>query len=181
MIKLLKIGNSVYEKIPLQVNKAVEKEVDVKVLETDENGKEIYTTKKQVVTEYVETKNELIPTDLEEFKAMAIDTINWVVGDNIKKALSNQQTLLSASNSKAIALLAKVVATLNPDVSGLTALEKSAYDSIQNLAANGYADSELLNASLASTDSEIAKASDKVTRITNATTIDEVIAVLNEV
>ena len=122
-----------------------------------------------------------IPTDVALFQTMAIDTINWVIGDNIKKAVGNTFTTLSASNSKAIALLAKIVNGLAPDTSSLTTLEADNFTKLVALGDGGYGDSELLNASLTAVDTEIAAGTDKITRITNATTIDEVIAILNEV
>jgi len=121
-----------------------------------------------------------IPTDIEEFKALAIDTINWQIGDNVKKALGSIQINLSAANAKGIALLAKVINAQNPDTSSLTSLEADNYNKMVALADGGYADSELLNASLTSVTDEIANGTEKIVRITNATTIEEIIEILNE-
>lgn len=121
-----------------------------------------------------------IPTDLNEFKTLAIDTINWQVGDNVKKSLGNTQTLLSASNAKAITLLAKLISTFNPDTTVLTALELDSFNKMISLANSGYSDSELLNNSLTSVSDFIAAGSDKVARVSSAVSIDEVIAILNE-
>ena len=122
-----------------------------------------------------------IPTNVEEFKAMAIDTINWQIGDGVKKAVGNTNVNLSASNAKGIALLAKVVNAQSPDTSSLTELEADSYNKLISLADGGYADSELLNASLTNVSEFIAKGTDKVSSIASATAIDEVIAILNEV
>ena len=124
MIKTLKIGDKIYTNVELTVNEPTEVEVDVKVLEIDENGKEFYTTKKQVVTEFKDVANPLIPTDLNELKAIAIDTINWQIGDSVKKEVGNTIVNLSASNAKGIVLVAKLLNTLNPSLDGLTDLEK---------------------------------------------------------
>jgi len=122
-----------------------------------------------------------IPQVIDDLKAMAIDTINWQIGDSVKKEVGNTNVNLSASNAKAIALLAKVVNAQSPDVSSLTELEKDSLDKLINLADGGYADSKLLNASLTNVSEFIASGTDKITRITKATTHDEIIAILNEV
>ena len=150
MIKILKIGDTVYQ--------------NFKEKSIDENGNEIWN----------------IPKDLEEFKAMAIDTINWQIGDNVKKALGNIQTNLSASNAKAIALLAKLMKPTQTQLDNLTDLEKDSWNKLKSLADNGYADSQLLNNSLATVNIEIQKGSDKIVRVTNANSIEEVVAILNE-
>jgi len=143
-------------------------------------GSEIYLNfEEKTIIDGVEFWN--IPTDVEEFKAMAIDTINWQIGNNIKKAIGNTNVNLSASNSKGIALLAKVINAQNPDLTGLSDLEKDSFNKMVALGDSGYADSELLNASLSNVSSFIAAGTDKVTRVTSATTIDEVINILNEV
>jgi len=121
-----------------------------------------------------------IPTNLEEFKAMALDTINWQIGDSVKKSLGNTNVNLSASNAKGIALLSKVVASLNPNLDGLTELEADSYSKMVALAEGGYADSELLNASLSNVSEFITSATDKVARVTQAESIDDVITILNE-
>ena len=151
MIKVLKEGNRIY--------KNLEKEF----LDPETN---------QVISN--------IPTDLATFQAMAIDTVEWQIGDNVKKAIGNVDTKLSASNAKAIALLAKIINTLNPDTSNLTPLEFDSWNKLLNLANNGYADSKLLNSSLDAVDSYIKAGVNKIERVKEATTIDEIIAILNE-
>jgi len=121
-----------------------------------------------------------IPTDVNEFKAMAVDTINWQIGDNIKKALGNTNVNLSASNSKGICLLAKVINAQSPDTSSLSELESDSFNKMVALGEAGYSDSNLLNASLSNVSSFIATGTDKVTRVTTAETIDDVIEILNE-
>ena len=120
-----------------------------------------------------------IPQDIEEFRAAAIDTIKWRMGQEIKKSVETSINL-SAANSKAIALLAKVVAAQNPDISSLSNLEKQNWQKLLDLAGNGYADSELLLSALSAVESEIAKGTEKITRIMSASTHDEIISILNE-
>ena len=126
--------------------------------------------------------NELwnIPQDLEEFRKLAINTINWQIGDSVKKASGNTQTNLSASNAKAIALIAKLIEPSQEQLDSLTELEKDNWSKLDALANNGYADSQLLNVSLSSVSEFIAKGTDKATRVASATTHEEVIAILNE-
>ena len=149
MIKLLKIKNQIYTNFEEKTY--------------DENGNKIWN----------------IPTDIEEFRKTVIDTINWWVGNKVKKQTGNFAKL-SAANSKAIVLLAKLLATLSPDTSKLTDLEKSAWDKLNTFADNGYADSELLNNSLNAVQSYVVKGGDLIDKALKATTLDELIGILNE-
>ena len=150
MIKTLKIDDLIYQNIDEHA--------------TDENGEPLYD----------------LPTDIDKFKALAIDTVNWQIGDNVTRSLGNTQTNLSASNAKAVVLLAKLIGMLNPDTTGLSQLELDSYNKMLALADNGYSDSELLNSSLAKVSEYIAAGTDKVARIMAAQSIEEVIAILNE-
>jgi len=150
MIKVIKLGDSIYSGIE-------EKSID-------EKGNEIWN----------------IPTDLTKLKAIAVDTINWVAGDRVKKAVQNNITLLNASNSKAIVLLGKIINSLNPDLSKLTDNEKNAFDKMVALGNNGYADSKLLNTMMDSVTSNITSLSKKIADVQNANSTDDVIKILNE-
>ena len=119
-----------------------------------------------------------IPTNLEEFRATAIDTIKWQIGDRVKKATKTSVNL-SASNAKAIALIAKILNKENPDLSGLTDLEKSIWNKMVLLADNGYADSEMLDLSLSSVIENISIGTNRIVAVTNATSIEEIIDILN--
>ena len=121
-----------------------------------------------------------IPQNVEEFKNLAIDTINWEVGSNVKTALGNTQANLSASNAKGITLIAKVLSNLSPSLDGLTTLEVDSYNKIITLATAGYADSQLLNNSLANVTLFINSGDEKISRILASTTIPAIIAILNE-
>ena len=120
-----------------------------------------------------------IPTDLEEFKSIAIDTIKWQIGDKVKQT-TQTSTNLSASNAKAIALIAKIINKENPDLtSGFTELEQDSWNKIITLVDNGYADSEMLNLSLTSVIENINIGTTKIVAITNASSLEEVINILN--
>ncbi len=149
MIKLIKIGDLIYQGFQ-------EKSID-------ENGNEIWN----------------IPTDVEAFRKITINTINWWAGDKVKKQ-TGDFTKMSTANSKAIVLIGKLLATLNPDDSKLTDLEKSAWDKLNTFATNGYADSELLNNSLTAVSDYVVKGGDLIDKALKATTLDELISVLNE-
>ena len=136
---------------------------NIEPLVIDENGKKVWN----------------IPNDLEELRKAAIDTLNWLIGQNVKNA-TGDIIKLSASNSKAIALLTKVVASLNPDLSNLTQLEKSAWGKTKILADNGYADSELLNNSLDAVLGNIQKGTELINKALQAQTIEELIKILEQ-
>ena len=149
MIKLIKIGDLVYQGYNEKT--------------FDEDGKETWN----------------IPTDVEEFRKIVIDTINWKIGQDIKNA-TQDFTRLSAANSKAIIIILKLLDTLNPDTTGLTVKEKSAYDKMLTLVNNGYGDSDLLNTSLDAVLNGIQTGQTLITNALKATTIDELIGILNE-
>ncbi len=149
MIKLIKIDDLIYQGFQ-------EKSFD-------ENGKETWN----------------IPTDVEEFRKITIDTINWWVGNKVKKQ-TGSFAKMSAANSKAIVLLTKLLTTLSPDDSKLSDLEKSAWDKLTAFADNGYADSKLLNNSLMAVSDYVVKGGDLIDKTIKATTLDELISILNE-
>ena len=130
----------------------------------DENGNEVWN----------------IPTDLSKFKEIAIDTINWKMGDNVKKMTGNVATNLNVANAKAIALLTKIISNGDPDLGDLSTLEKSNWEKLSTLANNGYADSELLDKSLSAVLDSISTGTTKIIAIMGASTIEEIIGILNE-
>ena len=150
MIKLIKIGDLIYQGFEEKI--------------FDEKGNAIWN----------------IPTDVEEFRKITIDTINWYVGDAVKKQIGDFAKL-SAANSKAIVLLTKLLVTLSPDDSKLSDLEKSAWDKLTAFADNGYADSKLLNNSLSAVSDYVVKGGELISKALQATTLDELIGILNEV
>jgi len=150
MIKVIKIGDSIYQNYE---EKAI-----------NENGQASWN----------------IPTDLTKLKAIAVDTINWVAGDRVKKAVQNNITLLNASNSKAIVLLGKIINSLNPDTSNLSDNEKNAFNKMVTLGNNGYSDSKLLNDMLDSVINNVTNISKKIVDVEKAESIDEIIKILNE-
>ncbi len=80
-IKRLKLNNKIYE--------------NLRLFEPDLESYEL-------------TRNPLIPENLEEFKKIAVDTIQSSIGLDVKKQ-ARTQVNLSASNSKFILLLYKVM------------------------------------------------------------------------
>jgi len=114
---------------------------------------------------------------IDELRVAAMDTINWIAGRTVKKAVG-ETVNISASNSKAIAMLAKVIFSQSPDLSGLTDKERASYDALVALADAGYSDSELLLRALTAVQEAVASAAEKSAQIASATTVDEIIAVL---
>ena len=149
-IKLLKVGDLIYQKL----------DVDVDLLEDTDEIKKILT-------------------NLNTLKQTTLDTINWWLGDKITKSSGNIFKL-SAANSKAIVLLVKLLETLNPDTSKLTDTEKTIYDNLTALANDGYADSDLLLNTISDLKSYLEKGEELIKEATAATTVDELIAVLNK-
>ena len=120
-----------------------------------------------------------IPTDLEELRACVIDTINWKAGNEATTTIGDMVKLVAA-NSKAIAMLVKVIDKLGPDLSELTENERQAYEVAKELAQGGYADSLLLTSALNTAKSVSLQASELEEQAKNAASIDELIAILNK-
>jgi hypothetical protein len=148
MIKVIKIGTLVYQNIEAKT--------------IDENGNEVWN----------------IPNDVESLRKCVIDTINWLIGQEIKNSLGDY-TKLSAANSKAITLLVKAIGN-NADTSKFTETEKQIWRIMQKLADAGYSDSELLLKSLTLVSEKITKYSDLINKALNAATVDELIRILEE-
>ena len=149
MIMQLKIDNRIFENIELKT--------------IDEDGNETWN----------------VTQNLDEFKKVALDTINWQIGQSVQKALGDTQINLSASNAKAVALLAKLISPSSAKLSKLSTKEKAAWDKLNLLANNGYADSDMLIVSLDAVLSYIQKGTEKATRIAQAKTHEEIEAILN--
>ena len=123
MIKVIKIGDLIYQNIEPKVLMPVS---------FDKNGNPI---------EFQEKWN--IPTDPAKLKSCNLNTIDWVVSQKIQKTLGSIDKK-DASTTKAIVLLAKVISSLNPDLSNLTENEKKAFELLTQLGDIGYSDSTLL-------------------------------------
>ena len=120
-----------------------------------------------------------IPNTVQELLPIVLDTINWWVGDKVKNA-TGDFTKLSAANSKAIALLFKLVNSLNPDTSNLTEKELAAYDTMNQLANAGYSDSDLLNSSIQAVNEYIQRGEQLAGQAMQAQSVEELISILNK-
>jgi hypothetical protein len=149
MIKTIKIGDLVYQNIEAKT--------------TDENGNEVWN----------------IPNDLETLRNCVIDTFNWLVGQEVKKAIGGDFVKMSASNSKAIVLIIKALDS-SADKSNFTDTEKAIWDTMLNLGNSGYCDSELLLNSITAVGNKIQEFSSKISNAMKATTTDELISLLEE-
>jgi hypothetical protein len=151
-IKRLKLNNKIYE--------------NLRLFETDLESYEL-------------TRNPLIPENLEEFKKIAVDTIQSSIGLDVKKQAKTQVNL-SASNSKFILLLYKVMKLNGLKTDGLSPKEKEALEVADKLVEEGYTESDLMLNTLKKVQSSRLKGGEKVKRVLNAKSIEEVIEVLNE-
>ncbi len=130
----------------------------------------------------IDTDDRFAPiTDLVELKAAAIDTMNWLTTMRVQALSGGDAGKVAAAETKAIVLLAKVLAAQNPDVSSLTPLETSAWNKLLASADAAYCDSELLNTSLDALQATLTTFEDRSTRIAAAATIEDVVAIIEEV
>ena len=118
--------------------------------------------------------------NLENLRNTTIDTYNWLIGREVKKASGNDTTKLIAGNSKAIVLLLKLIDTLNPDESNLTDTEKEILTKLRTFGQQGYSDSEMLDNMLDSVLNNINVYSQKIEKAQQATSVDELIELLEE-
>jgi len=149
MIKALKIGNSVISNFREKT--------------TDEDGKAVWN----------------IPISLDDFKSMALDTINWQAGRSVL-IIADTKVGLSTMNAKSMAVMCKLMAPTKAKLDTLTENERKAWGIIEALATNGYGDSEKLVSGLKAVMEAVAKATDKSMRVMQATTHETVIEILNE-
>jgi len=144
----------------LKIGDVVHRNVPVK--EITEAGEEIWN----------------VPQDLDQLKQLVADTFAWLVLQKICEILPSPDKR-EASTTKAITLLAKVINTLNPDISSLTQKEQEAWQKLQALGQAGYSDSDLLNQSLQALIDTLRWYSQKVQALQEAETLEEVVEVVN--
>ena len=120
-----------------------------------------------------------VPEDLGEFKAVALDTVNYQAGQSVLSIAGNNAGL-STMNAKSQAVICKLLTPTEAKLDSLTDNEKAAWGIMSGLAEGGYGDSERLVGGLQAVTTAIAKATDKSMRVMQAKTHEEVIAVLNE-
>ena len=118
-----------------------------------------------------------IPNDLKTLRNCVVDTFNWLIGQEVKKTGGGDFTKLSAANSKAIVLLVKALSA-NADTSKFTDTEKQVWTAMQNSVNAGYCDSKLLLNSITAVTDNIQTYSAKIDKALAATSVDELIALL---
>jgi len=128
--------------------------------------------------------NWTIPEDIDLFKKLAVDTLNWEIAILVKEKAQNNILILNAVNSKAIAflsmLIGKLIDATSIDLDDLTTTQSEIWDSLLKMGNSQYTDSELLKNTLINVEEYVKKGGDKINRILNATTIDDIIEILNE-
>jgi len=147
MVKTLKVGDLVYQNI------------DVKIVDDEGN--------------IIDNPN--IPSEPQELKNALADTLSWIVGQSIVKTIGNANKK-DTSTTKAVMLLAKVVNSMNPDISNLTTNEQNALQKMVDLADIGYTDSELLNATLDELKTQLEWYTTKTAELEALSTYDELVA-----
>jgi hypothetical protein len=120
-----------------------------------------------------------IPTDVEEFRLLAIDTVQWLLGKTALTAAGGTSSKIDEVMTRGITLVSKAVLDLGLDTSEYSDNEKESFDLMSELYDNGYADNEQLVSTLRVLTPGIADAESKITDIVAATTIEDIIDVLN--
>jgi hypothetical protein len=116
---------------------------------------------------------------LNAIKEGIISYLNEKIAENIKVFINNDFTKLSAANSKAIVLLVKALGD-NADTSKFTDTEKQIWTNLQTLVSAGYSDSQLLLNSLNAVIENIQFYSAKIDKVLQATSVDELITLLED-
>ncbi len=120
-----------------------------------------------------------VPKDLTDFKAIALDTINWQAGRNVLK-VADTTVGLSTMNAKSQAVIVKLMSPTKAKLDSLTPDEKEAWRTMETLADNGYGNSKKLVDGLQAVIWAVAKATDKSMRVMQSNTHEAVISILNE-
>jgi len=116
-----------------------------------------------------------IPSDPVELKTALFETLGWLTSQNIVKTIGDANKK-DASTSKAVVLLAKIINTLKPDITNLTADEQSAYQKMLDLATAGYSDSALLNQTFDVLNTQLQWYAQKSVELEALNTLDELVA-----
>jgi hypothetical protein len=125
-------------------------------------------------------KNPILPTDLDAFKAIAIDTIQTDIGQRVKKEAKTQINL-SASTSKYALMLYKILKENKLTMNSLTEKEKATIKISDTLIEQGYCDSDLMLNTLEKVMDYRVDGGIKIGKIMSANTIKDIISLLNEV
>jgi hypothetical protein len=121
-----------------------------------------------------------IPEDLGEFRVIAIDTLNWLIGKNVLKVAGGKAIDVGTANSKLGVLLVKAVLQLGVDTTQFTELEQETIRDCDALYDAGYSDSEKLRDTVATLLPTISTFTERIARVSQATSHEEIIDILNE-
>ena len=116
---------------------------------------------------------------IDRIKEYALDTLNWQAGNAVKQSTGGTAIDLAAANSKAIALILKLIKPSDTAIGKLTDREQGIVRSLLGLGQNGYGDSDKLAASVESVATVVAQTASHAERIAQASTLDDVVAILN--
>ena len=115
-----------------------------------------------------------IPSDPIVLKTALYDTLGWLTSQNIVNTIGDANKK-DASTSKAVVLLAKLISTLNPDVTTFTVNEQAAYQKMLDLATTGYSDSALLNQTFDTLNTQLQWYAQKSAELAALNTLDELV------
>ena len=123
-----------------------------------------------------------VPKELEEFKAVAVDTLLWQVSEIVKKASGGKVSDLITAISKIQVLQMHLTLKGTPknQIDELPQTTKNIITKMDELYNAGYADSEKALNTITAVLEEREKLYAKIPKIMSATTHEEVIAILNE-
>ena len=145
-----------------------------------------YPIEKMVPSENGENDNDIefisnLPSDINEFKTNMVATLNWYMGSLIRNKLDNDISKLSAASFKSTALLYKIIANNNLKLDGLTDKEKTIFNTISDMANNGYSDSDLLVNVLSDINSTSDIITTAINKIIASNDFNEIIDIVNNV
>ncbi len=83
-----------------------------------------------------------IPTDFSELYSCVSETLDYLTFKKIMDSVKTQYKQ-QAATTKTLCLLAKIINSLNPDLSNLTENEQAIFDNMVTLSSTGYTDSIL--------------------------------------
>jgi len=127
------------------------------------------------------TKHFNVPTNIDDFKAIAIDTLNWLIGKNILTVAGGKAIDVGTANSKLGVLLVKGLMQLGLDKNQFTELEQETLTMCETLYDAGYSDSEKLRDTVNSLLPTISSFTEKITKVNESETIEDIIEILNNI
>ena len=115
-----------------------------------------------------------IPATPDDLKDALLDTLGFITSEKIISTIGDVNKK-DAGTSKALVLLAKIVDSLNPNLSILSKNEKESFKKMVELAASGYSDSDLLKKSFEALENHVKWYAQKYNEVSQLSTLQELI------